>query len=51
VADRGGFQLNDDDDLLTPRRYRLTPSGNHDAGDANRGGGGIDGGILLLRPI
>jgi hypothetical protein len=49
VADRGGFQLNGDDDLLTPRRYRLTPSENHDAGDANRGGGVIDGGILLLR--
>jgi hypothetical protein len=51
VADRGGFQLNGDDDLLTPRRHQLTPSGNHDAGDANRGGEGIDGGIHLLRPI
>jgi hypothetical protein len=40
VADRGGFQLNDDDDLLTPRRYQLTPSVNHDADDANHGGGG-----------
>jgi hypothetical protein len=40
MADRGGFQLNGDDDLLTPRCYQLTPSVNHDADDANHGGGG-----------
>jgi hypothetical protein len=45
------FQVTGGEDILTLRGYRLTPSVNHDAGDANRGGEVTGGGILLLRPI
>jgi hypothetical protein len=38
AAGRGGVQLTGGEDLLTPRRYRLTPSTNLDAGDTNHGG-------------
>jgi hypothetical protein len=38
AASRIGVQLNNGDDLSTPRRYPLTPSTNRDAGDTNRGG-------------
>jgi hypothetical protein len=32
-----GVQLTGGEDILTPRRYRLTPSVNLDAGDTNHG--------------
>jgi hypothetical protein len=50
AAGRGGVQLTGGEDILTPRRYRLTPSVNLDAGDASHGGGGgVTGGGIFLR--
>jgi hypothetical protein len=47
AASRSGFLVTGGEDILTPRRYRLTPSVNHDASDANRGGE-VTGGESLL---
>ena len=37
AASRGGIQLNGDEDLLTPQRYRLTLSTSWTSGGTNRG--------------